>query len=61
GKELEGFVQGNLVKKDARRGKGIWANELGVIFNFNGNRIVSVDPPTGAPNFGYSRIRVERA
>jgi tetrathionate reductase subunit A len=61
GKELEGFVQGNLVKKDARRGKGIWANELGVIFNYNGNRIVSVDPPTGAPNFGYSRIRVERA
>lgn len=61
GKQLEGFVDGSLVKKDPRRGRGIWANELGVIFNYNGNRIMSVDPTTGTPNFMYSRIKVEKA
>lgn len=61
GKQLAGFVDGSLVKKDPRRGRGIWANELGVIFNYNGNRIMSVDPTTGTPNFMYSRIKVEKA
>jgi hypothetical protein len=61
GKELQGFVQGNLVKKDPRRGRGIWANELSVIFDYNGNRIPSVDPTSGAPNFMYNKVRVQRA
>jgi hypothetical protein len=61
GKDLEGFVQGNLVKRDPRRGQGIWANELGVVFDYNGNRIPSIDPTSGAPNFMYTRVRVQRA
>lgn len=60
GKELEGFVQGALVKKDPRRGKGIWANELSVVFDYNGNRIPSVDPTCSAPNFMYNRVSVEK-
>lgn len=61
GKDLDGFVQGSLVRRDPRRGKGIWANELGVVFDYNGNRIPSIDPTSGAPNYMYSRVRVERA
>jgi tetrathionate reductase subunit A len=61
GKQLAGFIEGSTVKRDPRRGRGIWANELGVIFDYNGNRIMSVDPTTGTPNFMYSRVKVERA
>ncbi|MCU0896853.1 MAG: molybdopterin-dependent oxidoreductase [Burkholderiales bacterium] len=60
GKELQGFVQGEVVKRDPRRGKGIWANQLGVVFDYNGNRIPSIDPTSGAPNFMYSRVKVEK-
>ncbi len=60
GKDLQGFVQGNVVKKDPRRGKGIWANELAVVFEYNGNRIPSVDPTCSAPNFMYHRVRVDK-
>lgn len=61
GKDIDGFVQGNLVKRDARRGKGIWANQLSVVFDYNGNRIPSIDPTSGAPNFMYNRVRIQRA
>ncbi len=60
GKELQGFIKGNLVVKDTRRGRGIFANELGVTYDYNGNRIMSVDPTSGTPNFYYHKIKVEK-
>ncbi|OEH85000.1 hypothetical protein BHU72_07375 [Desulfuribacillus stibiiarsenatis] len=60
GEELKGFIHGNHVIKDSRRGKGIFANELCGLFEYNGNRTISVDPTNGAPNYYYHKVKIEK-
>lgn len=56
----EGVVDGNRVKADPRRGKGLSGNELGSVWEWDGKSIISSDIVSGGGNFYYHKVKVEK-
>ena len=55
-----GVVEGNKVKADPRRGKGLSGNELGSVWEWDGKTIISSDIVSGGGNFYYHKVKVEK-
>ena len=56
----DGVVEGNKVKADPRRGKGICGNELGSVWEWDGKTIISSDIVSGGGNYYYHKVKVEK-
>ncbi|MFZ5945193.1 MAG: molybdopterin-dependent oxidoreductase [Bacillota bacterium] len=55
-----GVAEGEKVKADARRGKGISGNELGSVWEWDGKTIISSDIVSGGGNYYYHKVSIEK-